>query len=177
VEIYLQWLFCLSNNNIRTSYKLIAPSQRGWALHKDWKKQSDRAYRRYKRREFVAKTLNKNPLFNKINYEKHLISVKIRKIKKYVLSGQKRKNVLSKQEWFLKKHIEENFLPGMWWDNHGPVKKGWKIVYLIPLESAKNKYEITKFSRTLNLTPLWNSYFMQNFFYKKNKKKNNIEKR
>jgi hypothetical protein len=54
---------------------------------------------------------------------------------------------------FLKKYIEEQFKPGMTWQNHSP--KGWHVDHIIPLASAKSLEEIKKLSHYTNLQPMW----------------------
>ena len=53
----------------------------------------------------------------------------------------------------LKKHLENQFIVGMSWDNHGLF--GWHIDHIIPLSSAKTEEEIYKLCHYTNLQPLW----------------------
>jgi hypothetical protein len=53
----------------------------------------------------------------------------------------------------LKDHLEEQFVVGMSWDNHG--YNGWHIDHIIPLSSAKTEEEIYKLSHYTNLQPMW----------------------
>lgn len=48
-------------------------------------------------------------------------------------------------------YIENKFLEGMSWINHGK----WHIDHIIPLSSAKNEEEMTKLCHYTNLQPLW----------------------
>lgn len=50
-------------------------------------------------------------------------------------------------------HLENQFEPGMTWDNHGIY--GWHIDHIIPLISAKTEEEIYKLGHYTNLQPLW----------------------
>lgn len=52
---------------------------------------------------------------------------------------------------FLKKYLEEQFVDGMSWDNHGK----WHIDHIIPLSSAKTEEDVYKLSHYSNLQPLW----------------------
>ena len=52
---------------------------------------------------------------------------------------------------FLKKHLENQFVSGMSWDN----RSEWHIDHIIPLSSAKTKDELYKLSHYTNLQPLW----------------------
>jgi hypothetical protein len=53
----------------------------------------------------------------------------------------------------LVEHLEQKFVSGMCWDNHG--KHGWHIDHIIPLSSAKNKEELYRLCHYTNLQPLW----------------------
>jgi hypothetical protein len=51
----------------------------------------------------------------------------------------------------LKIYLEQKFLEGMSWDNHGK----WHIDHIIPLCTAKNKQEAIALNHYTNLQPLW----------------------
>jgi hypothetical protein len=53
----------------------------------------------------------------------------------------------------LKEHIENQFIDGMSWDNHGLL--GWHIDHIIPLSSAKTEEDLIKLCHYTNLQPLW----------------------
>ena len=53
----------------------------------------------------------------------------------------------------LKIHLEQQFVVGMEWDNHGV--HGWHIDHIIPLSSANNDLELKKLCHYTNLQPLW----------------------
>lgn len=53
----------------------------------------------------------------------------------------------------LKLHLENQFQPGMMWENYG--QKGWHIDHKIPLSSAKTKEELYQLCHYSNLQPLW----------------------
>lgn len=48
-------------------------------------------------------------------------------------------------------HIENLFLPGMDWKNHGD----WHIDHIVPLSSAKNENDVRALCHYKNLQPLW----------------------
>jgi len=52
---------------------------------------------------------------------------------------------------FLKKHLENQFIDGMSWEN----RSEWHIDHIIPLSSAKTKDELYKLCHYENLQPLW----------------------
>ena len=52
---------------------------------------------------------------------------------------------------FLKKYLEDQFVEGMSWDNHGK----WHIDHIIPLASAETEDDIYRLSHYTNLQPLW----------------------
>lgn len=54
-----------------------------------------------------------------------------------------------------KKHIEQRFVEGMSWQNHGNGEGKWHIDHIIPLASAKTITDIIKLCRYTNLQPLW----------------------
>jgi hypothetical protein len=54
---------------------------------------------------------------------------------------------------FLKEYLENKFMEGMSWDNHGLF--GWHIDHIIPLSSAKTEKDVYKLCHYTNLQPLW----------------------
>jgi len=53
----------------------------------------------------------------------------------------------------LVKHLEDQFVEGMTWDNYGE----WHIDHIIPLSSATSEKQIYKLCHYTNLQPLWAS--------------------
>ena len=51
----------------------------------------------------------------------------------------------------LQKHLEEQFIDGMTWENYGQ----WHIDHIIPLSTANIEEEIYKLCYYTNLQPLW----------------------
>ena len=51
----------------------------------------------------------------------------------------------------VKKHMENNFMEGMSWENHGE----WEIDHIIPLSIARNEEQLIKLNHYSNLQPLW----------------------
>lgn len=52
-----------------------------------------------------------------------------------------------------RKHIEEQFLPGMTWENAG--LNGWEIDHIIPVSFAKSADDLSHLCNIVNLRPLW----------------------
>jgi hypothetical protein len=50
-----------------------------------------------------------------------------------------------------KKYLENKFIDGMSWENHGK----WHVDHIIPLASAQNKEELEKLFHYTNTQPLW----------------------
>jgi hypothetical protein len=53
----------------------------------------------------------------------------------------------------LKEYLENQFIDGMNWENHGQF--GWHIDHKIPLDSAKTENELYELCHYTNLQPLW----------------------
>lgn len=62
-------------------------------------------------------------------------------------------NILGCDFDIFRKHIENNFLSGMTWDNHGLY--GWHYDHIIPLATAKNYEDIVRLNHYTNIRPLW----------------------
>ena len=50
-----------------------------------------------------------------------------------------------------RKHIENQFLPGMTWEN----REEWHVDHIIPIASARTDEELMKLNHYTNLRPLW----------------------
>ncbi len=61
------------------------------------------------------------------------------------------KQLLGAELIIVKQYIENKFVDGMFWDNHGK----WHIDHIIPLSSGKTGSEIEKLCHYTNLQPLW----------------------
>lgn len=60
-------------------------------------------------------------------------------------------NIVGCSQWYLFKHIEDQFLEGMSWDNYGE----WHIDHIVPLASAEKEDDIIRLCHYTNLQPLW----------------------
>lgn len=72
------------------------------------------------------------------------------KVKK-ITKRNKTFNYIGCSPTFLKKYLEEQFVDGMSWNNHGK----WHIDHIIPLSSAETEEDIYRLSHYTNLQPLW----------------------
>lgn len=61
------------------------------------------------------------------------------------------KNILGCEFETAKNHLQNKFIDGMNWENHGE----WHIDHIIPLASAKTEDELLKLCHYTNLQPLW----------------------
>ena len=52
-----------------------------------------------------------------------------------------------------KKYIEEQFQPGMTWDNH--AVHGWHFDHIVPISSAKTEEDMYRLNHYTNFQPLW----------------------
>lgn len=60
-------------------------------------------------------------------------------------------NIVGCSQEYLFKHIEDQFVDGMSWDNYGE----WHIDHIVPLASANTEDEIIRLCHYTNLQPLW----------------------
>ena len=59
---------------------------------------------------------------------------------------------------FLRKYIEDQFAPGMTWENHGNKRGCWSIDHKLPLDLLKTNPELTsKLIHYTNLQPMWHT--------------------
>jgi hypothetical protein len=52
---------------------------------------------------------------------------------------------------FFKRYIEQRWIAGMTWENHGM----WHFDHVVPISSAKTKNEVMKLNHYTNFRPLW----------------------
>jgi hypothetical protein len=60
-------------------------------------------------------------------------------------------DILGCSPYFLKEHLEKQFMNGMTWDN----RNEWHIDHIIPLSYAKTEEEVYGLCHYSNLQPLW----------------------
>jgi len=95
------------------------------------------------------KRLSKDPIFKL----KETISVRIRNFirSKGFSKDQRTFDIIGYDINMLKMHLENQFKPGMTWENHGD----WHIDHILPLASCKSKEEVYSKCHYTNLQPLW----------------------
>lgn len=104
---------------------------------------------RVRKRTYTNTQLKINPLFKLRQTLRHRIYLAL-KNKGYNKSGITR-SLLGADFKTVKSFIENKFLDGMNWDNHGE----WHIDHKIPLALAKNEQELMPLFHYTNLQPLW----------------------
>jgi len=59
----------------------------------------------------------------------------------------------------LRKHLEDQFTPGMSWENHGTGKDKWNIDHIVPfaLVDLAKRQDILRVCHYSNLRPMWQS--------------------
>jgi predicted transcriptional regulator len=124
------------------------------ARRKEKRKLNEKDYRiinKEKINELIKNRYKNNPL-TKLSYT---VRIRTRQIFKYKGLNKKLKfsEYIGCSISELKKHIENQFQPGMNWNNHS--RYGWHIDHKIPLSSAKTEEEIYKLCHYTNLQPLW----------------------
>jgi hypothetical protein len=94
--------------------------------------------------------------------EKHLatnvrcsISMRLREINS--VKDEKTLNIVGLNNWEeFKKHIENQFIEGMNWDNYGnKIETDWSIDHIIPISTATTLDEVKKLNHYTNLRPMW----------------------
>lgn len=97
----------------------------------------------------INNKLENDPVYRTIFYLKNRLRdwVKINGERKNSEIG----NYVGCTKAFFKQHIENQFKPGMTWDNHGK----WELDHIIPISSAKSMEEAYKLTYYTNFQPLW----------------------
>ncbi len=115
----------------------------------DYEKKGNPGYRSYgERKEYIQKWLS-NPI-NKLKETFRVLTNQA--IKSKGLRRTKKSLVyLGCTIEYLKEHLEQQFLEGMTWDNHGE----WHIDHIIPLSTALTEEDVYKLNHYTNLQPLW----------------------
>lgn len=98
------------------------------------------------------KKYRKNKLDNDPVYR--LMKNLSRRIRKFVKKDNKTtQKILGCSKEFFMNWIENQFQPGMTWDNYGQY--GWHLDHIIPLSTANTEQEIYKLNHYTNFQPLW----------------------
>lgn len=103
-----------------------------------------RSYKRKQQRRYMADPLKA---------EKHRIRSRLAvSISKKGFSKKKKTEHMLGCSWeFFLKHIEDNFLEGMSWEN----RSEWHIDHIIPLSSARKIEDLNRLANYQNTRPLW----------------------
>jgi hypothetical protein len=132
----------------------------------NWKNKNRSKLLTYKK-NYYLKNLDKIKEYNKQRKEikNNNESIRLRidpifRISKYLRNrlyayikrkSKKTKEIVGCSFGDLKQYLENQFQPGMTWENHG----SWHIDHVIPLASAKTEEELYKLCHYTNLQPLW----------------------
>lgn len=111
------------------------------ARHKEWRKNNVVSYSRNRRQTDTM----------------YALKIKIRGLLKKAFdrngyTKRSKSNEILGCDWdFFKKHLENQFLKGMTWEN----RSEWHIDHIIPISSAKTEEDVIKLNHYTNLRPLW----------------------
>lgn len=95
-------------------------------------------------RKYQSKRRSKDPIYN--------MKITIRnRVKRFHSSNKKTEEILGCSYEFFKSHIENKFVDGMTWDNHGD----WHYDHIKPISLGKTEEEILTLNHYTNLQPLW----------------------
>jgi hypothetical protein len=111
----------------------------------------------FKRQLRRKRSVELNPMLLQADVKKRTIARHIRRIFLKVRSSriEGTKARFNKKEAYLKRDLESKFQPDMCWENYGCATGCWHISFIIPPETATDKYTLNKYSRVCNLMPAW----------------------
>jgi len=148
----------LKKYNIKNKEKISNNQKMKYLLSPDEKKRYSKEYSKNNRRKINAtrkiykrEVLEKDPIWNlKLRY-----SSRIRKYLKLIGMEKdfKSKDILGCSMQEFKKHIEDNFVEGMNWEN----RSLWHLDHTIPISIAKTEEELKILSHYKNIIPMWSS--------------------
>lgn len=118
---------------------------------RDRDREADRKYRR----EYAAKKRSSDPAF-KLN---DIMSKAIRRGLKSGKAGKSWRDLVAYSVEDLKLHLENQFSPGMSWENHGRGDGCWHIDHKVPLSahnfSSPDHFDFKRAWALDNLQPMW----------------------
>ena len=111
--------------------------------------ENNKEYRRKYLNNYSKTRKQKDPVYKtmgnlRIRINKFLSSTNFNKTSKI-------KELLGTTPLELKKHLENQFIDGMSWENYGE----WHIDHIVPLASSKTIEDVNKLCHYKNLQPLW----------------------
>lgn len=161
----------LRSSYLKNKEKRLLNAKKYRDIHKEEGKLSDKLYRdknKEKAKEYAKQYRRNNgkELYskrkNKIKSSPLLMLTElIRRKTKYIFRKKKLKKYLTSETLLgctyeeARKHIEEQFLPGMTWENRG--KNGWEVDHIIPLILGSTSEELSYLCKIQNLRPLWSA--------------------
>ncbi len=148
--------------NIQRKWEIANPDARK-AANAKWRNKLTSKKKRYKSNkqwyENNKEYHNKYIKNKRLNDENFRIKVNLRsRLSQAVKNGQKSGSAIKDLDcsiFYLKRHLEAQFQPGMTWGNYGLY--GWHIDHIIPLFNfdLSNSKEFKKACHYTNLQPLW----------------------
>jgi hypothetical protein len=118
------------------------------------KKKQDPLFRKQlteKKRIYKNRKKQEDPIYKmKLNISKLILE----SIRRYGWGKESKTFELLGCDWkIFKSHIENQFVDGMTWENHGQF--GWHFDHIKPISSGKTQDEINKLNHYTNFQPLW----------------------
>jgi len=104
-----------------------------------------------KKREYVKKRLNDDPVFKLGYITRGLICKSFKRGKKVFSKKTKTAQILGCSIAEFKSYLESKFSEGMTFDNHG----AWHLDHIIPISTAITEEDIIKLNHYTNFQPLW----------------------
>jgi hypothetical protein len=139
--------------NQKNNKKIYSERSKIWVLNNSDKinlyKQKFKSKNPNYHTEYISNRRKNDSLFRlSMNIRRRLLLfLKCKNIKK----NNKTFDIIGCSPQHLEQYLEQQFVEGMTWSNHGE----WHIDHIIPLSSAKTEEEIYKLCHYTNLQPLW----------------------
>ena len=115
---------------------------------KTWRKKNKESISQYNNR-YVIERIKIDPIFKLRCHVRKMICKAI--ARGGYIKNSRTEEILGCSFNEFQKYIQDKFLSGMYWNNHG----AWHIDHKMPLASAKSEEELIKLNHFTNLQPLW----------------------